>query len=424
MQLSSSCCSEKLKPDTPSIPNTVSNNYIWWESSIVSKLICWTPATKMLILQFRTQASEHCKPSRWGRNPTSKLSCPLHSRVWVKNCLYHKLVLNNLLSLNRTYLLSLVQHSSQIYHIIWIMYCTGPYLCYTDHIWLPSLMSKAWRPSEAADQLDCSLTNMWSGVEYTTRTSYTVLLILHFYWILSDASAQLSWRHDGRPVTPIFEQNPTSKIKKKTKTYSASWCLHTPDTVATKERSSSTPSAMTKHCPVEHFWERKDWGCAQTPTEVWLWSMCQDTLEHMGTENKENVSIVENTEFWHFKSQQARSWETDKHFSTGQQNCRLRRGGWEAPGLSGSRLEWSWAGLARRPNGCQQPRNSKQLAAAFSATVYGGPATKYTLDKNHFHEYLWTIAFFFFNIHKPPLFVVDFVKLLTISKTLALKKQL
>ena len=140
----------------------------------------------MLILQFTTQASEHWKPFRTGRNPTSKLSCLLLSRVWVKNCLYQKLVLNKRLSLNRMYLLSLLQHSSQIYRIVWIMYCSGPYLCYTGHIWLPPLMSKAWRPSEAADQLDCSLTNMWSGVYFSyivhCRRSCTYCSSFIFVW--------------------------------------------------------------------------------------------------------------------------------------------------------------------------------------------------------------------------------------------------
>ena len=145
-----------------------------------------------------------------------------------------------------------------------------------------------------------------------------------FTGFLSDTSAQLSWRNDGRHVTPIFEQKPTGiNFKKNT----GSWCQRTPDNIGTRERSGSTPSANCddKTLPNWTFLGKERMESAQTSRHNRGLKQCTRTL--WAPENKENTRIVENTEFWHFKSQPAPSWETDKHLIRGDENCQLRRNG-------------------------------------------------------------------------------------------------
>ena len=146
-------------------------------------------------------------------------------------------------------------------------------------------------------------------------------------------------------MTPIFEQNSTFEKNTFLKPDP-----HTTGKTSTKKKGhNSASSIMTKQLCISG--ERKEWDAAggltfkHIPGHSWAHG------------NQQQRKCTYRQKFWHFKSQKEPPWGTDKYFGRAQQNCQLERGGEGAPGLSGSRLEWSWSRLGQ-PNGCQQPPNS------------------------------------------------------------------
>ena len=126
-------------------------------------------ATKILVWQPLTQTGKYCKRHR-DQTESGRLPCNVchtlslgeklsewktGSQQTVEPKLYFCLQYNDLLA-------ALHWHLSWVYHIYWT-YTLLDMSHVTGHIWLPSLMMRwtAWRPCEAADQLDCSVTNMW-----------------------------------------------------------------------------------------------------------------------------------------------------------------------------------------------------------------------------------------------------------------------
>jgi len=105
----------------------------------------------------------------------------------------------------------------------------------------------------------------------------------------------------------------------------------------------------------------------------------------MGTNNKEDVSIAKNTTFWHLKSQKEPSWGLTNILAEHSKIVKLGEEGRAHLAKAGPAWSEAEAGLVSQMAANSRP--SQLAAVAFSATVYGGPARKYTLDKNLlFHE--------------------------------------
>ena len=110
--------------------------------------------------------------------------------------------------------------------------------------------------------------------------------------------------------------------------------------------------------------------------------MYQDTLLHMATKRLHLLSKIQSS--GKFKSPKEPSLWGGKYFGRGKENCQVVRGGgrlgstWPkrvSPGVSASQQPAVWWAAKWLP----RPRSA--VPPAFSATVYGGPARKYTFEQ-------------------------------------------